>query len=126
MASQIARQGFLLAALVLGLAAAQAGAAPTITDTFTDGDYTANPSWTPTTSPSGWSVVSGRLQNERPNTGNIPHVLQLSGFSGSGPYEAKVDLNSYFDGGNNSVGIAFNVQDANNMNAFIFFPGWVG
>jgi hypothetical protein len=119
----------LLSAVAALLTAAPAPAALSASDDFSDGNFTANPAWT--ANAGTWSVSSGVLNQtvQGPYSNPIaatPFVLQLNGISSDGPYVAQVDMGTDFGGGNTSIGIAFHVQDANNMDAFVFFPGWPG
>jgi hypothetical protein len=112
-------------ALLLSLASVAPAAVTAVTDTFTDGDFTNNPSWT--ANAGSWSVVSGVL-HQTSATGvfgsGTPPVLQLDGVSDSGPYIFQADVRVDSAAGNNAVGLAFNIQDADDFSAFIFFPGY--
>jgi hypothetical protein len=111
-------------ALLLSLASVAPAAVTAVTDTFTDGDFTNNPSWT--ANAGSWSVASGVLHQSAGSAfaSGTPPVLQLDGVSDNGPYVFQADMRVDGGAGNNAVGLAFHVQDADDFSAFIFFPGY--
>jgi len=103
-----------------------------VSDDFSDGNFTSNPSWT--TNGGVWSASTGVLTQTNPGpSGAQPlSLIQPNGFSASigSDYSIKVDLYESIltssDAGNAQVGIAFNVVDPSNFLGFEIFPGFPG
>ena len=107
---------------------AVSSAAP-ITDNFTDGNYTANPSWT--VHAGTWDVNGGELRqiaNAAGNDTGTPRTIQLDGVVGGSSFTVQTDLrvdspDAQF--GVDAVGIAFRIQSATKMYVAYLFPDYV-
>jgi hypothetical protein len=129
----------LIGTMALSFTVLSRPVAADVFDDFSDGDYTANPSWTPNTDtdPPGagsWTVNGGVLEqtqgggsygDEAVDPG--PHrVIMLDGSAGSSTYVFEADMGIPSGPGGNAVGVAFHIQDFQNMDALVFFPGYPG
>jgi hypothetical protein len=117
----------LLLAVCLGMTA-RAWSAP-ITDNFNDGNFTANPAWTPHGN-GNWDASTGvLLQNAaaQGDLGTTPRTIQLDSVVTGSSFTMQTDLRiDSPDGalGVNSVGIAFRMQSPTQMYVVNIFPDY--